>query len=197
MLVSHKHKFVYLPPPRTGTTTIASVLVREFDARIYGAWKAAHLKATKHAIHLPEELDEYFVFASVRNPYARVISQFAWWRSHGQTHKRFRPFLEELLPRRAASLYFQLHQQPSYRPPEGCVKVRIDAMIRLENLQEDFQNLPFVSRGVDIPKLNRKDGRFDAVKYTRETAGWVRRYRRADFRICGYPVDCPRDLLRV
>jgi len=185
-----------MPPPRTGTTTVSGILTAAFEARVYRHWEAPNVKPWKHAIHLPKDLEDYFVFATVRNPYARVISQFGWWKAHGKTQKRFRQFLKEFLPRPVSSLYCQLHQQPGYKPPEGCVPVRIDAMVKLENLSEDLHRLPFVSRPVAVPRLNRKERRFDPVKYTRETADWVLRYRRDDFQFGGYPLRCPPDLLR-
>lgn len=79
MLFSHKHKFVYMAPPKTGTTTITRVLNQSFDAQLWDFTETCLVRTTKdtniqgkewkwprHIIHLPEEIKDYFVFATMK-----------------------------------------------------------------------------------------------------------------------------------
>lgn len=201
MIISHRHKFIYLAPVKTGTTSIEQVLSGRFNAFCYQQWIEDGVKTTlsgrgKHVIHVPKRYEDYFVFCSVRNPYTRLISQFRWWKQNKKETKNFKWFLEKILPMADRSLYIQLRQDDSYIPPKNCVHINIDTFIKLENLTKDFANLPFVVGFIKMPYLNKKEARFNKIRYTKETSKWVQKYRHMDFELFNYSKECPKNLLQ-
>lgn len=80
MIVSHKHKFIFICNGKTGTTSIEHGL-REFDESLDmnsgcpGLWNSKHMPAAVAKAMLPTGVwDEYFKFAFVRNPYDWCVS---------------------------------------------------------------------------------------------------------------------------
>ena len=73
MIISHKHKYIFVEIPRTASTAIATELCLNYDGQ-----KILH----KHSLY-PEFLrianDEektYFVFAGVRNPLDVIVGRY-------------------------------------------------------------------------------------------------------------------------
>ena len=89
MRISHRHRFVYVAVPRTGSTTVRSILDPHADVSsvhisrtspefpFYHHITAAELKAL--FLEFGWDWDAYFKFAVVRNPYDRVVSLFHHW----------------------------------------------------------------------------------------------------------------------
>ena len=79
MITSHKHKFVFLAPHKTGTTSICGVILKQyaakFDPGVVSPVGLGRAKG-KHIMHIPLKYNEYFIFASLRNPYHRLISLY-------------------------------------------------------------------------------------------------------------------------
>jgi hypothetical protein len=91
MRISHKHKFVYISIPRTGSNSIGSALdkfsepIDEHPELIYlnplretnGPMIKAH---TLKAFFVKKGWDwnEYYKFAFVRNPFDRMVSRYFW-----------------------------------------------------------------------------------------------------------------------
>jgi len=65
MIVSDKHKYVYIGIPRTGSKSMNHWLCSYFDGRNHGG---------HHDYEVPEEVSDYLVFTVVRNPYDRAVS---------------------------------------------------------------------------------------------------------------------------
>jgi hypothetical protein len=75
VVISHDHKFIYLPIPKTGSRTIRTALAA------YGAVTVQyHCQAwqTNHQCVTPEEYDDYFTFASIRSPFRRALSIYLY-----------------------------------------------------------------------------------------------------------------------
>ena len=80
----------------------------------------------RHTMMLPREYKDYTTFATIRNPYTRFLSQYNFF---GQGDA-----IEKFLKGGWPSITKEL---------EG---MRLDYVVRLENLEEDFYKLPFVRR---------------------------------------------------
>ena len=74
MIISHKHKFISLDPPKTGTAYRQKWL-SPFGVRIDGL---QHANLTEINQQLKDNFNDYFVFAFVRNPWARYLSWFSF-----------------------------------------------------------------------------------------------------------------------
>lgn len=65
MIISDKHKFVYIGIPRTASKSMNHWLCSYFDGRSH----AGH-----HDYLVPEDAKDYLIFTVVRNPYDRAVS---------------------------------------------------------------------------------------------------------------------------
>ena len=95
MIISHRHKFIFVAVPKTGTHSVRQALreqmgeedieqVRLFENKRFPMEELAdirhgHLTLAQVRPHLPaEDFDAYFKFGFVRNPFDRFISYCAF-----------------------------------------------------------------------------------------------------------------------
>lgn len=198
MYVSHTHKFVYMAPKKTGSTSMRTLLEQEYDAVLWRKYQFRHLEPDpispdwrsegpdfKHVCHLPEELADYFIFATVRNPFALEISRFMHDVRHKYIEEDFAAFINQLVgAQELPTLIRKLHQNAEYVPPPGCVKFSLHSVVRLEYLKEDFSKLPFRKQVFHFEHLHKSHG--ERPVYTAELARIVREEFREDFERFGY-----------
>lgn len=188
MYVSEKHRFIYMPPQKTGSTSIADVIVSELDAYIYRDWshelEKNHDGYLRHLNYLPEKFSDYFVFASVRNPYDRISSLYEETKNHNQINNMpSLPPFDKYLARRLSytnSMCGQLN----------LGEFEIHALVRLENIEEDFNKLPFV-KDTPIPHLRKSSTKH---RYSPHMASLVLSCHKCDFEAFGYPEQLPQRL---
>lgn len=172
MVVSHEHKFVYYAPPKTGTTSTEDILENRFGSVLVGNTPNRSLR---HQVYYLEELKDYFAFVSVRNPFSRLISAYNY---SSRPDESLHDWMQGITPDPIAeSLFFNGRS------------LRIDAIIRMESLQEDFNRLPFVKEKVVLPFLNMvKKSKIRSLP--RVAMNFVRKRYYYDFKIFGYdPSD--------
>jgi len=94
-MISHKHKFIFVEFPKTGTTTIGSVLGKYSDV------KRNHKKDSLYRKHAPpstikqlfekenkkDEWKNYFKFTFTRNPWDRMLSLWSFIAISLERHK--------------------------------------------------------------------------------------------------------------
>jgi len=82
MIISHKHKFIFICNGKTGTTSIERGLegcdeALDMNRGAPGLWDNKHMPGAVAKAMLPAAVwDTYFKFAFVRNPYDWCVSQF-------------------------------------------------------------------------------------------------------------------------
>lgn len=189
MIVSFTNQFVYIAIPRTGSTTIFHA-VKPFGAAVvpYRTADPPCYKQDVNGFHdpcIPPELDRYFVFASVRNPYARMASHYRMavndtaHRLHGTTTGVEFPAFVEIV-RLGRLLVPQT---------EFCGDAAIDAFVYLEgDLESQLQQLaPFKMGDVEVGAVNRSDyGRAWYAYYDTKTIRSVAEWAAEDFDRFGY-----------
>ncbi len=199
MIISHKYQCVYMSPGKTGTNSIEKGLkIIGGDPFVWGKekgkWKYRepfdedNIITMRHRCHLPEELKDYYVFASIRNPYERQMSRYL----HGKRSKITPPSQKEFesftftkkTSRRGC--YHLLRLYDDYEPPFGCVTYKISHFIRMETASEDFHNLPFVKQKIQFPHVNRS--KFPEVKlyFTLKMAKHLWDVWAEEFEVFGY-----------
>ena len=151
-MISHKHKFIFIEVPKTGTTTICSILSDNFDA----VQPYKHLDIVQYKEKFPKETSSYFKFSFVRNPWSRVVSLY--YRNEGIQKKNEMTFVEFVdwiqlatdtctypTPKKNMIDFFKIDNE-----------LKIDFIGKFENLQQDF-NIVCDKIGISHQKLPHKN----------------------------------------
>ena len=94
MIISHKHKFIFICNGKTGTSSIEAALQQhqegvEFETGVEGLYTPKHVPPVVLRSQLgPEIWDEYFTFTFVRNPWDWFVSQYFWNHKPGPISKK-------------------------------------------------------------------------------------------------------------
>lgn len=86
-MISHKHKFIFVAIPKTGTSSVISVLGKiDPEACESKTSPEKHLTLTEYQSMYPDTRD-YYSFTIVRNPWDRLVSQYFFTRRVTQNFK--------------------------------------------------------------------------------------------------------------
>lgn len=171
MIISHRHRYIFVHAPKTGGTSLAMALESKVgkDDILLGdtpkalnrrkrqkaltasgrLWKHAQLRDIQGLVG-QAEIDSYFVFTIVRNPWDRVVSYYFWLRDQKFDHPavslaKSLPFTDFLNnPNTKAS--FHASPYASY-VTDATGKNRCDMFLRLENLASD---MPILEQNLDL-----------------------------------------------
>ena len=178
MLLSLKHKFVFIHIPKTGGTSIRQVLEEYSDDIRPHLTKRAKAEAAKleasglsvgfthstlnfAANILDVDLSKFIVVCVVRNPVDRMVSYYKYLRHKDKEHRlhslakslSFDHFVENFILDRGNDTRTQF----SYFAPNIDLTVKGHAVLRYENLESDFAQMQ-TSLGmpsVRLPRLNQ------------------------------------------
>jgi len=147
MIISHRWRFVYVGPPKTASTTLHHWLSQ--PAFCDQRWTPE--RQDQHSVVIPPEVQDYFTFASIRDPLDRAVS--LWAHSQSPTSLAagevwpmgFEEFVLEFQPR--ASWFYRLSQA------ELLASVRLDGVIRFERLEKDLFRLPPIAAAVGAGEM--------------------------------------------
>jgi hypothetical protein len=214
IVLSHAHKFIFLHFPKTGGSSILSVLeknniCKEYPLRITagdcreygllprreGGW-ARHLPAVEACRMVPADMwQRYFKFAFVRNPWDWMVSTY---------HYHLQSFvLREARP----DIYLRAAQYKDFRAwvratirarecPADFLSdeigvVQMDFIGRFEHFQQDFDR---VCDHVGLPRMllpmeNRSEHDHYSCYYDDETREIVRRHFYRSVSMFGYRFE--------
>jgi hypothetical protein len=198
-----RHRCIFIHIPKTGGLAVAESL--------FGNHAGSHLFIDDfEALYSRDELDSYFKFAFVRNPWDRLVSAYAflargglnsydqqWAAKHLAPFTNFESFVKGWLTKK--SIYCGLHFLPQFE--FVCVERRrigVDFIGRFERFDEDFR---IVANRLGIeasPKVvNRTRSRSPDYRtwYSDETARIVGDVYSEDISLFGY--DFERGVSRV
>ena len=207
MLVSDSHKLVFVHIQKTGGSTVSRLLQAKVeDVRGLGARHQFAIKGKKKL----EAWDEYFKFAFVRNPWARLVSWHAMirraekhgrrpqnklWRYAQENSSNFDEFIrnctDEVQIGRGVSYSF-IYNQIDYVTDENG-DLLVDFVGRLENFGEDLRWV-CDRTGIEleaVPHKNRSDHTHYSELYTPETEQIVRERFERDIEYFGYEFERP------
>ena len=148
MFISDNPKFVYISVTKAGSSSVVRHLHNQFGGRNLGntTWK------------IPPGHEDYYSFIVVRNPYARMVS---WWWSICKTGGDRYGHKKELQQHNLSESLFDFltlweikggYTQSKYL----TINPTIERILKLENLEEDFNNLPFITTHISLPKINAR-----------------------------------------
>lgn len=194
MILSRKHRYVFISTPKTGSHSFFKLLEKEFDGtrQLFGY----------HRTEMPDHTEDYLVFSTVRNPYDRLVSLWnSLLHSKPDTHNyrdawltvlkddKFDTFckfaaehkdnIEQIAAVRMPALMTPQHRW--YRKmPEGVIS------LHLENIEEEFNSLTFVNKQVIIPHMLKRDhANWDDLK-SEEIIEYANEWAGEDFEKFGY-----------
>ena len=166
MIVSHKYKFIFFHVPKNGGSAITWALRNVLDYRpgeerrlkgkppqkMRGWQTLAHYSHGMHTFYRHAEYDisrnmeGYFKFAFVRNPWERLFSWYTYGQALGlyNTNVSFEDLAPRILgldpPRHVRLTHFGQYTQTSFLVDrEGMLDM--DFIGRFETLQDDFEHV--------------------------------------------------------
>lgn len=187
MIASDNFNFVCIQIPHTGSTSMG---------RWCRGFYAGRKIQTKHEWRVPDELQSYFKFTLVRNPYDRM---FTWWwftKERDNDQRSFSEFMEYMLDVKANPpndvLRVPNFFDPQYRWVE---RAGVDLWIRLKDLPDALCDLPFtggrdrsISQFPHKNKTTTKPAKDPKEYFTRKELDLVVEHSRKDFEVFGYEI---------
>lgn len=212
-MISHSNKFILIHIPKTGGTSISSVLkpfgiVLSGDQNVKSIYYK-HARASYLQPLLGDEYSEYFKFAVVRNPFDWLISNYEFNRG------LHRPFLEgtciknaNSIPAWAANIGFEnwlYWWAETFFPSQNQFIVNhtgeiiVNKVLRFESLETEISSV-CERIGVDFPKSGlphlRVSYRPHSILnyYNKSTHAYVVKKFSADFELFGYSTEVPQGM---
>ncbi|MEM9050812.1 MAG: sulfotransferase family 2 domain-containing protein [Bacteroidota bacterium] len=152
MIISDKHKYVFVEYPQTGCSAVATELMANYDGRRI-LFKHAQYQEFLNKANAAEK--EYFAFSTIRNPMDIVVSKYFKYRTnhknyvdkklkHGKLRKLVSPGVErrrrDFVVQNDAS--FEEFFLKFFTLPYSAWSIvnhnKLDFVMRFENLTQDF-----------------------------------------------------------
>jgi hypothetical protein len=189
MVISHRHRYLYLELPLTGSTAIRSELIELYDGEPILRRHSVYDQFLEQA---SDDEKTYFVFSNMRHPVDRAVSEYFKYRTDHKS--RFSRAGQNSVSRRQLHKFLWIQEHDAdfstffrrfYRLPfddwSSLYHDRLDYMIRFENLNEDFGRalqLLDIERQRELPQRNKTNARDrDFFQYfderARRHAAWV------------------------
>ena len=199
-MISHKHKFIFIHIPKCGGTSIESL----FGGSVCGwdgdnnLWKQ-HCSLNQIKSIYKIDIDKYYKFTFVRNPWDRAVSDYKWWIRRKSPFRRLlnNSTLKDYLLGRNGYEYINhlnnrtgrgdhFYEQSSFIFVKNINKM--DFIGRFENLQEDF-NVVCDKIGIpqqQLPHKNKTKHKHYTEYYDDETKQMVAEKYAKDIEYFGY-----------
>ncbi|MFW6026019.1 MAG: sulfotransferase family 2 domain-containing protein [Candidatus Woesearchaeota archaeon] len=196
MLISHKHKFIFIHIPKTGGTSVRNTLnpfcntVKDLNDSETNKTKTKHIKARELKKLLPKETwNKYFKFAFVRNPWDRITSIYKFNIEHQQPgykdykEKDFASFLEMIY--QGKKVHISEPQKDYVCDEKG--NLIVDFVGHFENLDKDFK---YICKKLGIRKklklLNPSNHEYYKKMYNKTTKKMVNSLFKEDIEFFNY-----------
>jgi hypothetical protein len=215
MRISHKHKFVFVSVPKTGSETIRQVLNPFSDIKSkFEPPYDHHAKSKELREHFNKkgwDWNTYYKFAFVRNPWSLTVSLYffqrdkvdEWsnmenpptWDGFKENFDMFKrqmdrcPTFEDYV--NMLNNCPHVHLQSEWMTANNSNKNIIDYVGRFENLQEDF-DLICDKIGIpqqQLPRKNKSKHKHYTEYYDDETRQIVEKLHAKDIEMFGYEFE--------
>ncbi len=217
MIISHGRNYIFVHIPKTGGTALTlalegramkdDILIGDTPKavkrrkRIKGLrssgklWKHSRLTDI-YGLVTQEEIEQFFVFTIVRNPWDRMVSYYHWLKEQTFEHSavalaktlNFSDFLNE----RHTQISLQATPYGHYVTDKSGVE-QCDLYIRLEHLAADLapfeQHLGFSLGTVEKTNVSARDADYRGY-YSDQDAQIIERICAADIERFGYQFSC-------
>ena len=207
-MICHRYKVIFIHIPKAAGQSIEGVFLRKMgltwetrapllmrentDPRL-GPERLAHLYASEYVKrgHIaPVDFDDYFKFAVVRNPWARLVSEYKF--SVARTGVSFSDFVFRHFPP-AGQTDRRRHVEPQWKfVCDARKRVIVDRICRFETLERDIGGVfeRVVGEQIALPKANvSPDTRDYRTFYDKKTRAFVDDFYREDIELFGYTFE--------
>ena len=139
MHYSEELKVAWFTPQRTGTRSTREIL------------RVLNFKTCDHHFEVPENYEEYFMVANIRNPYHRMPSLYYLYCNNNRNFDmKFNDFLDLIFNNQKLKIGYQL----DYENTIMSSSKPFDKFIRTESLELDLKSLSFIDlNNSDIAKV--------------------------------------------
>lgn len=168
MMISKKHRFVFVSIPKNATNTMYRMLENTFGAKLYNN--------EFHSWEVPKDVNKYFKFAVIRNPYDRAVSAWKAIMQNKQINHDDPVFdscpswgnFEVLLSWAIANPLIP----GSLRPQMHFLDmVKVNKTVKIERLDSEVMQLPFAKgMGISLPRINSSNRHPNWETYMSKTA---------------------------
>jgi len=200
MIRNNKKKWIYIGPPKTGSTAVSYILT---DGKYKKNYIAESLSINfegkeingQHTPWPPKKLktkyNNHTVFISVRNPFSRIVSLYNHWKNgknYGRELLSKDKTLEEFI---YLVLKKSLSNNGFFHTTITDWVYRYDYFIKKENLYNDLKMLNIHSNDFIIPLINGKINSTDYWKevHNKKTIEMTIEWAEKDFCNFGYSKD--------
>jgi hypothetical protein len=201
-MISDSHRFVFVHIPRTGGTSVETALAAlsrdpvRFVARGNTAFPHKHDSAAELAARLGADWGRYMRFSIVRDPWARMLSDYKFFRETGPLlYDGFSP-RERALTEAAGGLDLEgwlftfadeLRMAQTDYLTDDRGELLVEHVLRTERLAEDFAAIcARLGIRVALPHLNRTEPAGPRSSFTPAAAALVAERCAEDLRRFGY-----------
>ncbi len=211
-MISLAHRTVFVHIPKCGGQSIEDAFCRDLGLSWHDhralllmherptapRWKGsvprlAHLPASEYVTegYLPKALwKSFFTFATVRNPFARLESQF-FYRGKRDTSD-FEEFITSVVPSRIDNMMYRRQMRFLTAPPNGVIVEKVFRLEDLDTAWDEIQERSGVTQ--DLPHRNKSTR--EPLEWTDAMRDLVRKTYASDFARLGYDAETGAPLSR-
>jgi len=187
MIISDEFKFVYIDVPKTGSVSFERVFRENFSGK--QVYPTHNKNLAKHCREIPEYAKDYTTVVSVRNPYTRAVSLYSYHlRVIGKTSAEysFENFLDMIINNQEKYekdnylMYLSIHR---YLSP--ILLNESTHFIQLEHAETQINDLPFVSKSIEMPHRNGATEK-NNIEFSDTVIAKIKIWAGRDFELGGY-----------
>jgi len=200
MIVSRKHKYIFIAVPKTGTSSIENFLLENDNSAIKKIPDKPHLKNHVSALEVRDSLgvetfQQYFVFGFIRHPMSRIVSSYFFYKKGAKSwlyesskrrrslSAKMRVTIAKLLPFKVWALIYPYKSNFQFLT-DNDNKVIVSEIGFFENLNDDFfeifTRLDLKFNKEELPKIN-KSSHDNVEKYFTSFFTYLLRLRHPKF----------------
>ena len=192
MIISDKHKFIYIDVPKTASVTLDSIFTEYSGGYLQRPPIQSNLM-NKHCRVVPEHAKYYTKIVSVRNPYDRMTSFYYFSVARKvelqqmgvSTFDGFIDYcLNATIKHDATEVNGLMYR---YFPMWKYVKpISYNVVLKLESLQQDIAQLDFLPKDITLPIRNENSHPAWGEVETLERKEKIQLWAGEDFELFGY-----------
>lgn len=205
-MINHQNKFVFIHIPKTGGTALSEILLEGGASSIEPneEYKIGHRK-NQTLCHMTYKelyedlninLQDYYKFTIVRNPWDRAVSLWAYrFKKKGISFVRYLHYVENKDLKILDKIFINYHiGQAMIRPQSDYVlingEIKLDKIYRFENYEEEINSLrEKLNIKKEIVKINSSTHEHYSEYYNKKTIRQIERIYSQDIELFNYKFE--------